>query len=208
MSPSSSQGPTPASTVSLPSGEAAEDTHFTPKLIVALLGCLGGLRLMSPRSSPDTPLPGASVVGFLIILCAFCVVSRRACCARSSSRLPQYNRTPAARRGVPVAQFDRAQCQLYPFTRPNAPEGEISVTARVPLPSPPPPYTPRVLSSPPFPSIGGSRPLSWLPSSGSRAACAGYPGPPATPDSDFLLPPPVYIALAPRPVAAYSDSRS
>ncbi|RDX48856.1 hypothetical protein OH76DRAFT_634429 [Lentinus brumalis] len=187
MSPSSSEGLTPASTVSLPSGEAAEDTHFTPKLIVALLGCL---------------------VGFLIILCAFCVVSRRACCARSSSRLPQYNRTPAARRGVLVAESDRALCQLYPFTRPNAPEGEISVTARVPLPSPPPPYTPRVLSSPPFPSIGGSRPLSWLPSSGSRAACAGYPGPPATPDSDFLLPPPVYIALAPRPVAAYSDSRS
>ncbi|TFK90985.1 hypothetical protein K466DRAFT_583210 [Polyporus arcularius HHB13444] len=182
MSSSSSERPTRASAVSVASGEAAEETPFTPKLVVVVVGCL---------------------VGFFIILFGFWVVSRRTCCARNRSRLPQYNHIPAAaRRGAPTADLDRSRCRLCPFSGLKARDSESMI--RAPIPSPPPPYT-RALSTPPFTTTGSGSPppLSRLSSCGSSAARTEFSGPSAP---DF--PPPAYIARGPRaPVASISRGR-
>ncbi|KAI0693857.1 hypothetical protein C8T65DRAFT_60026 [Cerioporus squamosus] len=175
---SSSERPTTPSTLTFTSGGVVEESHFTPKLMVALVG---------------------SLVGFFLILLGFWVVSRNTCCARSGGRLPQYNRTSVARRGSPIADLaNRSRCRLCPFSRRKAHEGESRARAALPTPPPPPPPYVRALSPPAFRASSGSPSMSRLLGSGSTAARAGYSGPPATPD----FPPPAYISLAPRPPPA------
>ncbi|RPD56629.1 hypothetical protein L226DRAFT_615415 [Lentinus tigrinus ALCF2SS1-7] len=146
MSSSSSEPSATTTTVPLTPGGADEENHFTPKLMVSVVGCL---------------------VGFIFIFIGFRLVSRRNWrTGGNSDRLPQY--TP--RRGAPVV--DRSRCRLCPFSRRKTSEG-LSMS-RIPIPSPPPTYA-HALSSPAFPTTTASAappPLSWLPGSGTFAARA------------------------------------
>ncbi|TFK90991.1 hypothetical protein K466DRAFT_583216 [Polyporus arcularius HHB13444] len=145
---SSSDRPTAPPTAFFTSGGAAEETHFTPKLMVAVVGCLAG---------------------FLIIVLGFWFVSRHTCCARNRSRLPLYHHTRVTHRGDPTADIDRSRCRLWPFSRLKTHDGE-SIT-RTPVSSPPPPYA-RALSQSAFTSPASPSPLPCLLHSGSVAARA------------------------------------
>ncbi|RDX48850.1 hypothetical protein OH76DRAFT_634204 [Lentinus brumalis] len=57
MSLSSSERPTRASAVSVASGEVAEETPFTPKLVVVVIGCLGMFHPLPRRTHAQAPPP-------------------------------------------------------------------------------------------------------------------------------------------------------
>lgn len=167
-----------------------------------------------PPDATLRPPPHLRAVGFIFLIVAFHLVSRRNWCVGRHDRLPQY----AAHHGAPTAPA-RARRRLCPLRRLKAREGAEAGVTRIPPPSAPPSYA-HALSTPAVRTavICEPRPLAWqrllrfgTSPSAARGVWSGVPVPVTatpmpTPTPGF--PPPPYTALPPRTaVAAFHRDR-